>query len=160
KIGPRIFQAGPKFGVASPQWKVDASEAEVKALVDRWAELGVTGFKAYGLKPEQLRVLLDRAHQRGLTVTGHLLGRDYINPTAAILMGIDRIEHYPGGDMFPPDRFAYESLLKLDPARADFQEMVELFLEHKVYYDPTLTRLSFLAQGPTDHAEILPYWVD
>lgn len=160
KIGPRIFQAGPKFGIASPRWKVDASVAEVHALVDHWVDLGVKGFKAYGLTEQQLGALIERAHQHGLPVTGHLLGRDYINPKTAILMGIDRIEHYPGGDMFPPNRFAYETLPKIDPASPEFKEIVGLFLEHKVYYDPTITRFTFLSQGPRDQAEVLPYWVD
>lgn len=160
QIGPRIFQAGPKFGVASPQWHEDATAADVQALVDHWANLGVKRFKAYGLKPEQLQVLIQRAHQYGLTVTAHLLGRDYINPKTAILMGIDGIEHYPGGDTFPPNRFAYDYLDKIDTTSANFKELMGLFLEHKVYYDPTLTRFSFLGRGPKDTGEILPYWAD
>lgn len=160
QIGPRIFQAGPKFGVANPNWKVDSTPAEVQALVDRWANLGVKGFKAYGLKPEQLSVLIQRAHQYGLPVTGHLLGRDFINPRTGILLGIDRIEHYPGGDFFPPDKFAYDSLHKIDPASPAFKQVMGLYLQHRVNYDPTLTRFSFLGRGPRDKSDILPYWVD
>ncbi len=160
KIGPRIFQAGPKFGTAYPQWNEKTTPAEVRAIVDRWANLGVKGFKAYGLTLEQLQALIEQAHRYGLPVTGHLLGRDIINPKTAILMGIDRIEHYPGGDTFPPGKFAYESIHKLDPASAEFKEVAALFLKHRVNYDSTLTRFSFLGGGPQDLAEILPYWAD
>ena len=68
-------------------------------------QLGVKGFKAKGITPEQLRALIERAHLHGLTVTGHLDSgnRNSVNPRDAILMGIDRIEHFMGGDAFTPD---------------------------------------------------------
>ncbi len=160
QTGPRIFQAGPKFGVANPRWDKSASTEDVEAIVDRWAELGVAGFKAYGLSRPQLQALIARAHQHGLTVTGHLLGRGYINPKEAILMGIDKIEHYPGGDHFPTDEFAYEHLPDIDTESPEFQDIVNLFVKHRVYYNPTLTRFSYLGRSAEDLAEILPYWID
>jgi cytosine/adenosine deaminase-related metal-dependent hydrolase len=118
QIGPRIFQAGPKFGKASPRWNVEATPDQVRQLVDQWAQLGVVSFKAYGLRRDQLQVLIQRAHQHGLTVTCHLMGRDDINPQEAVLMGIDRVEHYMGGDDFDPDQTAYASLPRLNPDSA------------------------------------------
>ena len=56
-----------------------------------------------------------RAHRarafHGLTVTGHLDSgnRNSVNPRDAILMGIDRIEHFMGGDAFTADKSAYAS---------------------------------------------------
>ena len=107
--GPRLMNSGPYFGTARPGWNRDISVDSIYAEVDHWAELGVRGFKAKGITPDQLRALIDRAHQHGLTVTGHLDSgfRNCVNPRDAILMGIDRIEHFMGGDAFTPDQSAY-----------------------------------------------------
>ncbi len=160
QIGPRIFQAGPKFGKASPRWHEDATSEQVRELVDHWAEQGAVSFKAYGLKRDQLQALIQRAHQYGLTVTCHLMGRDNINPQEAVLMGIDRVEHYMGGDAFDPDQTAYVSLPKIDPTSAAFRKVAGLFLQHHVYFDPTITRFAFLAQDPVSVSELMPYWYD
>ncbi len=160
QIGPRIFQAGPKFGNASPRWHEDATPEDVRKLVDHWAEMGVTSFKAYGLKRDQMQALIQRAHQYGLTVTCHCMGSDSINPKDAILMGIDRVEHYMGGDAFDPEQTAYHSLPRIDPSSPAFRDIAGLFLQHHVYFDSTITRFSFLGQGPKDVSEILPYWAD
>ena len=68
-------------------------------------------YEAKGVTPDELRALIERAHFHGLTVTGHLDSgnRNSVNPRDAILMGIDRIEHFMGGDAFTPDKSAYAS---------------------------------------------------
>ena len=117
QIGPRIYNSGPYFGTARPTW--DAAEEtpdRIRQEVDEWAAKGVRGFKAKGIQPAQLEALIERAHQHGLTVTAHLDSgfRNSVNPRDAILMGIDRIEHFTGGDAITGDRPAYASLENLD----------------------------------------------
>ena len=109
--GPRLLNSGPYFGTARPNWDRNITREQIYAEVDQWVERGARGFKAKGITPDQLRALIERAHFHGLTVTGHLDSgnRNSVNPRDAILMGIDRIEHFMGGDAFTPDKSAYAS---------------------------------------------------
>ena len=72
KTGPRIHSSGPYFGTAFPAWDRGTTVQDIYDTVDKWAELGVAGFKAKGISPVLLDALIKRAHQHGLTVTGHL----------------------------------------------------------------------------------------
>src|SRR5262245_55816929 len=69
--GPRIYNSGPYFGSARPGW-TPLSADSINREVDYWVEQGARGFKAKGIRAEQLQPLIERAHQHGLTVTGHL----------------------------------------------------------------------------------------
>jgi imidazolonepropionase-like amidohydrolase len=60
--GPRLLNSGPYFGSARPGWSRNISADSIDAEVDHWAELGVRGFKAKGITPDQLRELVRRAH--------------------------------------------------------------------------------------------------
>lgn len=95
QIGPRVFNSGPYFGTAREGWDPDISADEIYAEVDHWVDQGARGFKAKGITPHHLQALIERAHHRGLTVTGHLDSghRGSVNPRDAIDMGIDRVEH-------------------------------------------------------------------
>ncbi len=151
RIGPRIFNSGPYFGGAREGWDTAASPAWIRAEVDRWAALGVRGFKAKRLGPEQLRALIEQAHRHGLTVTGHLDSgyRGSVNPRDAILMGIDRVEHFLGGDAIRGDRPAYESLVDFRPGTPQFDSIAALYRRHHVFFDATLTAYGYFgAQDP------------
>ena len=95
---------------------------------------GAKGFKAKGIQPDHLRALIDAAHRHGLSVTGHLDSgvRTTVNPREAILMGIDRIEHFLGGDAISDERSAYASLEALDlsdPTTArQMQDIFDLYI--------------------------------
>lgn len=158
--GPRLLNSGPYYGSARPGWRKMTRE-ELFAEVDLWASRGVRGFKAKGPDPETLRWLIERAHHHGLTVTGHLGSgyRNSVNPRDAILMGIDRIEHFMGGSAFPADRTAYESFPDFRPGTPEFDEIVELFKEHDVTYDPTVTAYAYYGiEAKSDPA--LEFWTD
>ncbi len=130
--GPRIVNTGPYYGTARPGWDTTKTVAELHAEVDHWAEQGVRGLKVKRLGPRLLPALIERAHQYGLTVTGHL-GSGHgntVNPRDAITMGIDRIEHFLGGDQLPDSVSAYDSLVDAEPSTPAFQRITQYFTPH------------------------------
>ena len=155
--GPRLLNSGPYFGTARPDWNREITRQEIYAEVDHWAEEGVRGFKAKGIEPDELRALIERAHLHGLTVTGHLDSgnRNTVNPRDAILMGIDRIEHFVGGDAFTPDRPAYASYEHMTFDTPAFKRIVALYKEHHVYYDATMSAYGYY--GKRDSAVFAPF---
>ena len=158
QIGPRIFNSGPYFGTARPGWDKDTSAENIDREIDFWAALGVKGFKAEGVNREQLYTLIQRAHLHGLTVTGHLGSgyQDSVNPTEAILMGIDRIEHFLGGDSLASDRPAHQSLVEVKAHTPEFRETISLYIKHRVYFNATLS-----AYGYSDKSkEEFDHWVN
>src|ERR1700686_816379 len=146
QVGPRIYNSGPYFGTARPGWNAAAMTPErIRAEVDHWAARGVRGFKAKGIQPAQLSALIAEAHKHGLTVTAHLDSgaRTSVNPRDAIAMGIDRIEHFMGGDAITADKPAYSSLENLDVDRPEVAAIIALFLKQNVFYDATITAYGY-----------------
>lgn len=150
--GPRIFSSGPYWGSARPGWSHDAMTPDsIRREATYWALQGSRGFKAKGIRPEQLAAVIDVAHQHGLSVTGHLDSgfRGSVNPRDAILMGIDRIEHFLGGDALPGTRSAYASLEGLDLGDVETADAIRrqarLFVEQGAYFDATLTAYGYFA---------------
>jgi len=157
--GPRILNSGPYFGSWRPGWDPALSADSLRHEIDYWVTQGVRSFKAKGISPIHLRVLIERAHQYGLTVTGHL-GSGYrgsVNPRDAIWMGIDRVEHFLGGDALRADRPAYASLVEMDPASAAFDSIARLYITHGVYFDATLTAYGYYGRRDP---EVYTYFVD
>lgn len=141
-IGPRIMSSGPYFGSARPGWKTaDETPDQIRKEVDEWAARGVMGFKAKGIQPAQLEALIAEAHRYGLTVTGHLDSgfRNSVNPRDAIGMGIDRIEHFMGGDAIVGTAGAYTSLESLDVTRPEVGKIIDLYRARRVFFDATLS---------------------
>jgi imidazolonepropionase-like amidohydrolase len=157
--GPRLLNSGPYFGSARPGWNRSITRDQIYAEVDHWAELGVKGFKAKGVTPDELRALIERAHLHGLTVTGHLDSgnRNSVNPRDAILMGIDRIEHFIGGDAFTPDRSAYASYEHMTFDTPEFKRIAAMYIAHHTNYDATLSAYGYY--GKKD-PEVFTYFVD
>jgi imidazolonepropionase-like amidohydrolase len=162
--GPRVYSSGPYWGTARPGWRDDAMTLDsIRREAAHWALSGARGFKAKGIRPAQLRVVIDVAHEHGLTVTGHLDSgfRNSVNPRDAILMGIDRIEHFVGGDALPADRSAYASLEALDlddPTTAEaVRAQTMLFVAQGTFFDATLTAYGYYADR---EAAVFDYWAD
>ncbi len=158
QIGPRVFNSGPYFGQFMPR---DATAQQVIDQVDEWAALGARGFKAKRINPLQLQALIERAHRHGLTVTAHLDSgyRNSVNPRDAIEMGIDRIEHFLGGDLLTSERSAYASLENLTDemiAGEELDEIIALFIDRGVYFDATLTAYGYFG----DRDEVYDRWHD
>jgi imidazolonepropionase-like amidohydrolase len=146
QIGPRILSSGPYFGSARPGWQpAKETPEQIRKEVDDWAARGVLGFKAKGIQPPQLFALIQQAHRYGLTVTGHLDSgfRNTVNPRDAIEMGIDRIEHFMGGDAISGDKPAYSSLEALDVTRPEVGAVIKLYIRRHVYYDATVSAYGY-----------------
>ena len=139
-VGPRLFASGPYFGgfrceysVKTAEddcaaWPNDISEDEIRADVDYWAERGVVSIKIKQATPGEMKILIEQAHKNGMTTTGHLANYNVeydVHLRDAILMGIDRIEHQI-------------TLGSGGPGSAEMQQMIDLILEHQVYYDANL----------------------
>lgn len=154
--GPRLFNSGPYFGRWRPGW-TDISADSIEREVEYWVGQGVRGFKAKTISPYHLQALISAAHKRGVTVTGHLDSgfRGSVNPRDAILMGIDRVEHFLGGDAILGDRPAYSSLERLDPDTDEFRRIARMYIEHGVYFDATLTAYAYY--GARDSVVFAPY---
>lgn len=160
QIGPRIYNSGPYFGTARRGWDRNITADSIYKEVDYWAAQGVRGFKAKVIAPYQLEALIERAHMHGLTVTGHLESgfRNTINAKAAILMGIDRVEHVLGGDELDSTKGAYQSWIHIDTTSREFKDIVHLFISHHVVFDPTITAPVYFST--TTDKPGFDYWVD
>jgi imidazolonepropionase-like amidohydrolase len=145
RVGPRLMNSGPYFGSARRGWDPNTTPDQIYAEVDKWANLGVKGFKAKGIKPDQLKALVERAHLYGLTVTGHLDSgyHNSVNPRDAIMTGIDRIEHFEGGDAFTADKSAYASYEQMKFDTPEFKKITALYRAHHVYFDATLSTYGY-----------------
>ena len=148
RVGPRLFNSGPYFGSARPDWDPDITPDSIRQEVDYWVAQGVRGFKAKSITAPHLRALIDQAHQHGLTVTGHI-GSGYrgsVNPRDAIAMGIDRIEHFMGGDAMTADRSAYASLVEMTPDMPEFEKIARLYIDEGVNFDATLSAYGYYGE--------------
>jgi imidazolonepropionase-like amidohydrolase len=161
QTGPRLLSSGPYFGTARPGWRnADWTPERIRTEVDEWAARGVRGFKAKGIHRDHLPILIERAHRHGLTVTAHLdsgAGTS-VNPRDAIHMGIDRIEHFMGGDAIVATRGAYSSLEALDVTRPEVDAIITLYLDRNVFYDATVSAYGYW-YDPKD-ARVFTPWMD
>jgi imidazolonepropionase-like amidohydrolase len=158
QIGPRIYNSGPYFGTARPNWNRNATKEDIYRDVDEWAAKGARAFKAKGIAPQHLRWLIERAHMHGLTVTAHLESgfRNSTNARDAILMGIDRVEHILGGDQLDSTKAAYPLWSMVDTSSRQFKDIAALFVSRHVMFDPTITAPVYFSQLQ----EGFDYWVD
>lgn len=158
--GPRLFASGPYFGAFRceysiktaaddcPAWPNDISEDEIRREVDKWAEQGVISIKIKQATPGEAMILIDQAHKNGMTTTGHLANYNVeydVHLRDAILMGIDRVEHQL-------------TLGSGGPKSADMSQMIDLILEHEVFYDANLQMYGGINLR-REHSEVM-IWVD
>src|SRR5688500_9486665 len=157
--GPRLLNSGPYFGTARPGWDRNMTAQQIYAEVDHWAALGARGFKAKGITPDELRALIERAHFHGLTVTGHLDSgnRNSVNPRDAILMGIDRIEHFMGGDAFTADKSAYASYEHMKFDTPEVKRSAAPQKQQRTHFDATLSAYGYYGKKDPD---VFTYFVD
>lgn len=145
QVGARLHRSGPYFGSARVGWDPDFTAEDIHRQVDALVEEGVAGLKAKTITAPHLEALIERAHHHGLSVTGHLGSgfRGSVNPRDAIHMGIDRIEHFMGGDAMPAERSAYDSFEEMTPDMPEFERIVQLYLDEGVNYDATMSAYGY-----------------
>ena len=119
--------------------------------------MGIKGIKTKGITPDELKAVIERAHFHGLTVTGHLDSgnRNSVNPRDAVIMGIDRIEHFMGGDAFMADKSAYASYEDMTFDTPAFKKIAALFKAHHAYFDATLSTYGMYGAKDPDGVHLL-----
>ena len=95
ELGPRVLKAGLIDGtgeLAGPtKTRVDTAEEAIKA-VDWHADHGYVQMKIYSsIKPELVPVIADRAHARGMRVSGHVPA--FMSARQFVENGADEIQH-------------------------------------------------------------------
>ncbi len=148
-IGPRILNSGPYFGDQAPNWRDDYTKSEIYEIVDEWAAKGVDGFKARDISRMHLKALIERAHMHDLTVTGHISHIKFpeVSSDVAIPLGIDRLEHFIGGAVLKKEKSAYFEVAELDLTNVGIDEAMDLFIDHGIYFNSTLTVIGGFTQS-------------
>lgn len=156
--GARIFSAGPYYGSARQGWSHELTADSIRKDIDYWVSRGMKSIKAKGINANDLPVVIERAHFHGITVSGHLGSGSInsVNPKDAILMGIDRIDHFMGGDAMPPTRGAYESVVLEDVSSPEMKAIYKMFIDYKVFYTTTLSTYGHVANPD----EVFNYWFE
>jgi len=118
---------------------------DAKRMVDYWAAVGMTSFKAYmNLTREELGAAIKHAHALKLKLTGHLCS---VTWPEAVALGIDDLEHGPvfadtefvpnkKPDVCPPGGGG--SWAKQDVNGAAVQELIHNLVSHHVAVTSTL----------------------
>jgi imidazolonepropionase-like amidohydrolase len=150
-IGPRLILAGLMDGrgpYAGPTKVLVDTEAEARAAVDRFAELGYAQVKIYSsIKPALVPIIAEHAHQRGMRVSGHIPA--YMRAAEAVKAGYDEIQHVnmlvlnflpDVKDTRTPLRFTAvgDRAASLDLGSAEVRAFVDLLRSRGTVIDPTL----------------------
>jgi imidazolonepropionase-like amidohydrolase len=133
-LKPRVLLAGLVDGDAAGAFgpTVAGTPDQGRAVVDRFKALGFNQVKLYSLlQPDVVSAITSRAHQVGMTVTGHV-------PTAlglarAVEAGMDQVAHLP---------------INGDPQSAATRAIIDLLAKHKTVIDPTLPWTELLGHAP------------
>ena len=156
--GPKMYITGPYLegpGAFAPQQhELDGAE-DARKLVEYWAGLGVTSFKAYmHITRDELAAAIAAAHKRRIQVTGHLCS---IGFREAAAIGIDNLEHglmvdtefVPGKkpDVCPSQAETATVMAKLDIAGTPVREMIRDLVQHRVAITSTLAVFEASAPG-------------
>lgn len=94
-IGPRLVLAGlidapGPFQV--PTGVLANTEPEVRAAVNRYADLGFEQIKVYSsMNPELVPAIIEEAHRRGLRVSGHVPA--FMTAEQVVRLGFDEVQH-------------------------------------------------------------------
>src|SRR6266852_6438930 len=152
ELGPRVLKAGIIDGTgefAGPtKMRVDTAEQAIQD-VDWYAEHGYVQIKIYSsVKPELVPIIADRAHARGLRVSGHVPA--FMSARQFVEGGADEIQHINFivlNFLFPevketrnPDRFikVAEHAHEFPPDKPEVREFIAFLKSHHTVLDPTM----------------------
>jgi len=161
EIGPRVLKAGIIDGtgeLAGPtKMRVDTAEEAIKD-VDWYADHGYAQIKMYSsLKPELVPIIADRAHARGLRVSGHVPA--FMSARQFVEGGADEIQHlnfielnflYPEvQETRNRDRFikVAEHAREFTPDKPQVKEFIAFLKKHHTVLDPTMGIFEGLFSG-------------
>ena len=139
------------------------TEAEIEAAIDELVSLGAVQVKVHrALAPELLPVVVRLAHERNLTVTGHIpLG---VHPLEACQIGMDGIEHVGSiveaviSVMSDGENSSSVAIDYLTSAAA--QPMYECLSARNIVVTPTLVIYPVIARRRAAGEEIPPEFVE
>lgn len=146
-LGPKMHITAPYLegrGSFTPVMHTLTGADDARRMVNYWADLGATSFKAYmNISREELRAVVQEAHKRGLKVTGHLCS---IGFKEAAEIGIDNLEHglFADSEFVPnkqPDQCppgVTSSLRQLDVNGPAVQETIRTLVAKNVAITSTL----------------------
>jgi hypothetical protein len=152
ELGPRVMRAGIIDGTgefAGPtKMRVDTAEQAIKD-VDWYADHGYVQIKIYSsIKPELVPIIADRAHARGLRVSGHVPA--FMSARQFVEGGADEIQHLNFIELnflFPEvketrnrDRFikVAEHAREFTPDKPEVREFISFLKRHHTVLDPTM----------------------
>ena len=167
-LGPRVLKAGIIDGTgefAGPtKMRVDTAEQAIQD-VDWYAEHGYVQIKIYSsVKPELVPIIADRAHARGLRVSGHVPA--FMSARQFIEGGADEIQHLNFivlNFLFPEvketrnrDRFikVAERARDFTPDNPEVRDFIDFLRQHHTVLDPTISVFEALFCG--DPSAITP----
>jgi imidazolonepropionase-like amidohydrolase len=161
ELGPRVLKAGIIDGTgefAGPtKMRVDTG-AQATQDVDWYADHGYAQIKIYSsIKPELVPIIADRAHARGLRVSGHVPA--FMSARQFVEAGADEIQHINFIELnflFPEvketrnrDRFikVAEHAREFTPDKPEVREFIAFLKQHHTVLDPTMDAFEGLFCG-------------
>jgi imidazolonepropionase-like amidohydrolase len=156
--GPAIHVTGPYLeGPGLPILSVKAlrDTADARRMVEYWSGEGATSFKTYmHITRDELKAVVEEAHQRGHKVTGHLCSVTFREAAA---LGIDNLEHgfvvstdfvkAKQPDACPSSKDTTASLLALDVEGPEARGLIDVLVSAKVAITSTLPVFETLVPG-------------
>lgn len=148
--GPKLYITGPYLegpnGLAIPQVHELSGPEDATRMVEYWASVGATSFKAYmNITRAELKAAVEAAHKHNIKVTGHLCS---IGFREAAALGIDNLEHgllvdteFHAGkqpDVCPAQTATRKELGDLDINGAPVKDMIADLIKHNVAITSTL----------------------
>ena len=133
-LGPRVLLAGLVDGGGAAGFGNVIAETsdQGRAVVDRYKKAGFDQMKLYSLlQPEVVTAITTRAHELGMTVTGHVPAS--LGFAKAVDAGMDHVAHLP---------------INGDPQSAQTRAIIGLLAKNKVVIDPTLPWNELLGRAP------------
>jgi imidazolonepropionase-like amidohydrolase len=153
EIGPRISMSGIIDGpgpFAGPTKVLVDTEEKARDAVDNYAKLGYQAVKIYSsVKPELVPVIVERAHEKGLRVGGHVPA--FMTAREFVEAGADELHHVnflflnfffdQVKDTRTPARLTAlgERAGALDLNSAEVSSFIELLQAKHTVIDPTVT---------------------
>ena len=161
ELGPRVLKAGIIDGtgeLAGPTtMRVDTAEQAIKD-VDWYGDHGYAQIKIYSsVKPELVPIIADRAHARGMRVSGHVPA--FMSAKQFVENGADEIQHINFIELnflFPEvketrnrDRFikVAERAREFTPDKPEVREFINFLKQHHTVLDPTMVAFEGLFCG-------------